>query len=75
MIVVKKINQQEIIVNCDQIEWIEFTPHAVMSLASGEKIVVDETPDDIVRKVIAYKREIHGRGGGGNIQVLPQKVS
>ncbi len=43
MIVVKKINQEEIIVNCDLIEMVEFTPHAVMSLTTGEKLVVDET--------------------------------
>ena len=61
MIVVKKINQQEIIVNCDLIEMIEFTPHAVMSLTSGEKIIVDETRDEILRKVIEYKRAIYQR--------------
>ena len=61
MIVVKKINGEEIIVNCDLIEMIEFTPHAVMSLTSGEKVVVDETRDDILRKVIEYKRAIHQR--------------
>jgi flagellar protein FlbD len=73
MIVVKKINHQEIIVNCDQIEWIEFTPHAVMSLASGEKIIVDETPDDIIRKTIEYKRAIHARRAGFGF--VPQKIS
>ena len=61
MIVVKKINRQEIIVNCELIETIEFTPHAVMSLTTGEKIVVDETREDIMRKVLEYKRAIHAR--------------
>ena len=59
MIVVKKINGEEMIVNCDLIETIEFSPHAVMSLTTGEKIVVDETRDDILRKVIDYKRSVH----------------
>ena len=62
MIVVKKINQQEIIVNCELIETIEFSPHAVISLTSGEKIIVDEGPEAIIRKVIEYKRAINGRG-------------
>jgi len=61
MIVVKKINQEEIIVNCDLIEMIEFTPHAVMSLTTGEKIVVDETREDILRKILEYKRAIYRR--------------
>jgi flagellar protein FlbD len=58
MIVVKKINGEEIIVNCELIETIEFSPHAVMSLTSGTKIVVDETRGDILRKVLEYKRAI-----------------
>jgi flagellar protein FlbD len=61
MIVVKKINGEEIVVNCDLIETIEFTPHAVLSLTTGEKLVVDETRDDLLAKIIAYKREIHRR--------------
>ncbi len=61
MIVVRKINQAEIVVNCDLIETIEFTPHAVMTLTSGEKIIVDETREDIMKKIIDYKREIYKR--------------
>jgi flagellar protein FlbD len=61
MIAVKKINGEEIIVNCDLIETIEFSPHAVMSLTTGEKIIVDETRDEILRKVIEYKRAIYRR--------------
>jgi len=61
MIVVKKINAEEIIVNCDLIEMIEFTPHAVMSLTTGEKIVCDENREDLLRKIVEYKRSIHRR--------------
>ena len=61
MILVKKINRQDIIVNCELIETIEFSPHAVISLTSGEKVIVNEGPEDIIRKVIEYKRAIGGR--------------
>ena len=61
MIVVKKVNQQEIIVNCELIETIAFTPDAVMSLTTGEKIIVDETREDLLRKIIEYKRAIYNR--------------
>jgi len=61
MIVVKKINGQEIVVNCELIETIEFTPHAVLSLTTGEKLIVDETRDEILKKIINYKRAIHQR--------------
>jgi len=46
MILVRKINQQEIIVNCELIETIEFSPHAVISLTSGQALIeLVETSD------------------------------
>jgi flagellar protein FlbD len=62
MILVRKINQKEIIVNCELVETIEFSPHAVITMSSGEKIIVDETPENIIRKVIDYKRAVNARG-------------
>jgi flagellar protein FlbD len=70
MIIVKKINQQEIMVNSDLIETIEFSPHAVMSLTSGVKVIVDETPESIIQKVVEYKRKIHDRGV--ELRVVPK---
>jgi flagellar protein FlbD len=70
MITVKKINQQDIMVNSDLIETIEFSPHAVMSLTSGVKIVVDETPESIMQKVIEYKKAIRDRGV--ELRVVPK---
>jgi len=61
MIVVKKINGQEILLNCELIETVEFTPHAVLSLTTGEKLVIDETRDELLKKIINYKRAIHQR--------------
>jgi flagellar protein FlbD len=61
MIIVKKINGQTIMVNSDLIETIEFSPHAVMSLTSGVKIIVDETPDAIMEKIIEYKKCVRDR--------------
>jgi flagellar protein FlbD len=61
MIAVKKINGEEIIVNCELIETIEFSPHAVLSLTTGSKVILDETRDEIIRKIIQYKRSIYSR--------------
>jgi len=58
MILVKKINGDEIVVNCDLIQTIEFMPHAVLTLTTGEKIIADETRDDLLQKIIEYKRAI-----------------
>ena len=62
MILVKKINKQDIIVNCELIQTIEFSPHAVITLTNGEKIIIAAGPEEIIRKVIEYKRAINARG-------------
>ena len=61
MIIVKKINGQEMVVNSDLIETIEFMPHAVLSLTTGEKLILDETREELLKKIIEYKRSIHQR--------------
>lgn len=62
MILVRKINQKEIVVNCELIETIEFSPHAIISMTTGEKIIADESAETIIRKVIDYKRAVGSRG-------------
>ncbi|HHV73597.1 flagellar FlbD family protein [Thermoanaerobacterium sp. R66] len=58
MISVTKLNGDEFVINADMIEFIEETPDTVISLISGKKVVVKEKKDDIIRKVIEYKRKI-----------------
>ena len=61
MIIVKKINGQQIMVNSDLIETIEFSPHAIMSLTSGVKIIVDENAETLMEKIIEYKKSVRDR--------------
>ena len=56
MVALRKINGSEIILNADFIEAIESTPDTMITLTSGKKIIVQNTVDDIVRKVIKYKQ-------------------
>lgn len=60
MISVHKINNDDIMVNSDLIEFIEQTPNTVISMSSGRKLVVAENCEEIREKIIAYKREIYG---------------
>lgn len=48
-------------VNSDLIETIEFSPHAIMSLTSGVKIIVDETAETLMEKIIEYKKSVRDR--------------
>ena len=59
MIEVKKLNDQAFIVNSDLIEFIEKTPDTVITLTTGRKIVVKESVDEVLKRVIKYRRFIN----------------
>ncbi len=58
MIRVTRLDGTGVLVNIDQITWIEFNPDTVISLANGEKLLVRDAPDDIVSRVQDYKRSL-----------------
>lgn len=58
MIRVSRLDGTPLLVNIDQITWIEFNPDTVIALANGEKLLVRDSPDDIVSRVQDYKRSL-----------------
>jgi flagellar protein FlbD len=53
-----RLNNQPFAVNSDLIKFIENAPDTVVTLTSGEKIVVLETPELVIEKVIAFRRAL-----------------
>jgi flagellar protein FlbD len=58
MINLTRINHLPLVLNSDLIEHIERTPDTVVSLTSGLKLLVLESPDEIIEKVIEFRRSI-----------------
>ena len=58
MIQLTRINRLPLVLNADLIEHIETTPDTVISLTNGQKFVVLEPADEVVRRVIRFRREI-----------------
>ncbi len=56
MIKVTKLNNDEIVVNAELIEFVEASPDTIISLTNGKKIMVKETPDEIIKRAAAYRR-------------------
>jgi len=70
MIRVTRINDTELVVNADLIEFVESIPDTIISLTTGKKIMVKESPDEIIRLVAGFKRLTaarYERPGGGDI--------
>lgn len=58
MIEVTRLNGRSLVVNAELIESVEATPDTIISLHTGRKFVVREPVDEVVRRVIEYRRSI-----------------
>jgi flagellar protein FlbD len=60
MIHLTRINRVPLVLNSDLIEHVEATPDTVVSLVTGQKIRVLESPAEIVEKVMQFRRSVGG---------------
>lgn len=60
MIRLTRINHVALVLNSDLIEHIETTPDTVISLTNGQTFVVLEPPEEVIRRVIEFRRAIYG---------------
>ena len=56
MIKLTRLNQSEVVVNVEMIEFVEETPDTLISLISGKKVLVTEPVDLVVNRVIEYTK-------------------
>jgi flagellar protein FlbD len=65
MIRLSRLDGQEFILNADLIETIEMTPDTVIVLVTHRKLVVRESADEVINRVIAYRRACGAAGFAG----------
>ncbi|HZQ52020.1 MAG TPA: flagellar FlbD family protein [Bryobacteraceae bacterium] len=58
MIRLTRLNHVPIVLNADLIEHIEVTPDTVIVLTTGQRFMVLETADEVVERVVAFRRSI-----------------
>ena len=59
MIELRRLNDSAVILNADLIEMVEATPDTMITLSTGRKIVVKDSVDEVIKKVVKYRRLIH----------------
>jgi flagellar protein FlbD len=59
MIHLTRLNNQELLVNSDLIKSVERSPDTVITLVTGEKIIVRETVEIVLQLVIEFRRSIN----------------
>ena len=63
MIKLTKFNSEaqkkgEFVLNAEIIETIEETPDTVITLTNGKKLIVEEDMDEVVRRIMKYRRAL-----------------
>ena len=58
MIHVTRLNHTPVVLNCDLIEQVETTPDTVISLTTGQKIMVLESTEEIIDRVRLFRRSL-----------------
>lgn len=67
MIQLHDISGKAFILNCELIYRIDVQYDTVITLTDQKRIIVSESPAEIVEKVIEYKKEIHANWRKDNL--------
>ena len=58
MIKLTRLNNQPLAVNSDLIKFVEQAPDTVITLVTGEKLLVRESADDVLELIVGFRRSI-----------------
>jgi flagellar protein FlbD len=58
MIRLTRLNHQPFVLNSDRIEHVETTPDTVVVMDNGQRFVVRETVDELIARVVDFRRQL-----------------
>jgi flagellar protein FlbD len=58
MIKLTGLNKEAFVLNAEVIEKIEVVPETLITLINGKKCIVLESTEEVIRKVLDYKKKI-----------------
>ena len=56
MIRLTRLNGRPFVLNAEQIKTVEETPDTMITLLSGDQVVVRETMEEVIRRALEYAR-------------------
>lgn len=56
MIQLTRLNNKLLVLNADLVQFIEQAPDTVITLITGEKVLVKEPLDQVVEQIVAFRR-------------------
>lgn len=58
MIRLTRLNNQALTVNSDLIKFVEQSPDTLITLVTGEKIVVRESAEEVLARLVEFRRSV-----------------
>lgn len=58
MIELTRLNGSRLVINCDLIKYAESAPDTVLTLITGEKLVVLEPSNEVSRRTLEYRARV-----------------
>ena len=58
LISLTKLDDREFYVNSDLVESVESTPDTVVTLTTGKRFIVKESPVEVLRRIVRFRRSI-----------------
>jgi flagellar protein FlbD len=68
MIAVTRLDGSELLINDDLILQVERTPDTVLTLSTGLRLLVKEPPEEIMRRVVDFRRRVFA-----GLQIIPEQ--
>lgn len=56
MIKLTRLNHHVVALNPDLVVWLDALPDTTLSLVSGEKVIVRETVDEVIARIVTFRR-------------------
>ena len=60
MIPLTRLGGKPFYLNDDLIESLESTPDTTILLTTGKRVIVQEPPEEVLRRIIAFRQRIYG---------------
>jgi flagellar protein FlbD len=64
---VTRINSTPIVLNCDLIEQVQTVPDTMIALTNGKHLLVQESVEEIIERVVAFRRRTLSSVGVDNL--------
>jgi flagellar protein FlbD len=60
MVQLTRLNRETFLLNSDLIEQVDVTPDTVITLTNNHKFLVRESAEEVVRRVLDFRRSVSG---------------